>query len=163
MIPFCLILGDSTAVGTAAALAMSGIQCEMRARVGASSSDALRFSPETLSASFVVIALGSNDPRSPKLLQNLDTIRRRTAASRVVWIAPYNPAASAIVRTVAVTFGDTVVHLNAFRTQDGIHPVSYSSVARMVSAPRPTQRSLGARSISPSAQRLVRQAVVVTF
>ncbi len=51
MIPFCLILGDSTAVGTAAALAMSGIQCEMRARVGASSSDALRSSPEKLSAS----------------------------------------------------------------------------------------------------------------
>uniref|UniRef100_UPI001C3F6596 hypothetical protein n=1 Tax=Sphingomonas adhaesiva TaxID=28212 RepID=UPI001C3F6596 len=118
MIPFCLILGDSTAVGTAAALAMSGIQCEMRARVGASSSNALRSSPEKLSASLVVIALGSNDPRSPKLLQNLHVMRRRTAASRVVWIAPYNPAASVIVTTVAMTYGDTVVHLDAFRTQD---------------------------------------------
>ncbi|MDR6789230.1 hypothetical protein J2Y58_002601 [Sphingomonas sp. BE138] len=163
MIPFCLILGDSTAVGTAAALAMSGIQCEMRARVGASSSDALRFSPETLSASFVVIALGSNDPRSPKLLQNLNVIRRRTAASRVVWIAPYNPAASAIVRTVAVTFGDTVVRLDAFRTQDGIHPISYRSVARVVGLSRSTLSMTGEQSASPGPPFAVRQAVVVTF
>lgn len=34
MIPLCVIVGDSTAVGTSAAIAMSGIQCETHARVG---------------------------------------------------------------------------------------------------------------------------------
>lgn len=163
MIPFCLILGDSTAVGTAAALATSGIQCETRARVGASSGDAVRFSPKSVSASLVVIALGSNDPGNPKLHQNLEAIRRRTSAPRIVWLAPYNPAASAIVRTVAATFGDSVVHLEAFRTQDGVHPFSYRSVAGMLVFPRSTHIPRVARSALPSAQVPVRQAVVTTF
>lgn len=163
MIPLCLILGDSTAVGTAAALSISGVQCETRARIGASSSDALRLATKSLSADVVVIALGSNDPRNPKLRRNLEIIRRRTAAPRVVWLAPYNPAASEVVRAVAVTFGDTVVGLDAFRTRDGVHPVSYRSVARMVSSPVSARRSTGDWSAPPRTQPLVRQAVVVTF
>lgn len=163
MIPLCLILGDSTAVGTAAALAVLGIQCETRARVGASSSDALSFATKSLPDGLVVIALGSNDPRNPKLLQNLEAIRRRTASRRVVWVAPYHPAASAIVRTVAVTFGDIVVDLNSFRTQDGVHPVSYRSVARMVGLARPTFRSTGDQLAPSGAQRAVREAAVITF
>ena len=39
MIPFCLILGDSTAIGTAQALAAQGIRCEVHARVGAGSAE----------------------------------------------------------------------------------------------------------------------------
>ena len=163
MIPLCLILGDSIAVGTSAALAISGFQCETRAQIGASSSDAVRSAAKSLSASLVVIAIGSNDPRNPELLQNLEAIRRRTASRRVVWVAPYNPAASAIVRTVAVTFGDTVLQLNRFRTRDGIHPVSYRAIARMVGLARPTLRLMGEQPAAPGAQRAVRQAAVITF
>lgn len=37
MIPFCLIVGDSTGAGTASTLAAEGIRCKVYARVGARS------------------------------------------------------------------------------------------------------------------------------
>ena len=86
MIPFCLILGDSTAVGTAQALAAQGIRCEVHARVGAGSAEIERRVRGASAATVALIALGSNDAASPALATNLLALRRRTIAVKVAWL-----------------------------------------------------------------------------
>jgi hypothetical protein len=145
MIPFCLILGDSTAVGTAQALAAQGIRCEVHARVGAGSAEIERRVRGASAATVALIALGSNDAASPALPTNLLALRRRTTAVKVAWLAPYDLRASSIVTSIAARFGDTVIPLRAQPSRDGIHPVSYRPVAA-VGGGRPLQsrRSAGA-------------------
>ena len=130
MIPFCLILGDSTAVGTAQALAAQGIRCEVHARVGAGSAEIERRVRGASAATVALIALGSNDAASPALPTNLLALRRRTTAVKVAWLAPYDLRASSIVTSIAARFGDTVIPLRAQPSRDGIHPVSYRPVAK---------------------------------
>ena len=129
MFPFCLILGDSTALGTAAALAAAGMQCEVHARVGASSAETLRNWTGGPRTTFALIALGSNDPQNPALGFNLAAIRRRTSAMRVTWLAPYDQTAARAVTAVANIFGDSVISLAYQPTRDRVHPASYRSVA----------------------------------
>ena len=101
MIPFCLIVGDSTGVGTADALAAQGIRCEVHARVGAPSAEPLQTWRGGSPAGVALIALGSNDPANPALARNLLAVRRRVSASRVTWLAPYNPEAGRVVVSLA--------------------------------------------------------------
>ena len=115
MIPFCLILGDSTAVGTAQALAAQGIRCEVHARVGAGSAEIERRVRGASAATVALIALGSNDAASPALPTNLLALRRRTTAVKVAWLAPYDLRASSIVTSIAARFGDTVIPLERRR------------------------------------------------
>ena len=129
MFPICLILGDSTALGTASALAASGMRCEVHARVGASSAETLRSWVGGARTPFVLIASGSNDPNNPALATNLTALRRRTSAVKVTWLAPYDATAARVVSAVANAFGDRVISLAYQPTRDRIHPVSYRSVA----------------------------------
>jgi hypothetical protein len=129
MILFCLILGDSTAIGTASALAAQGIRCEVHARVGAPSAEIARMPRSRSPAPLALIALGSTDPENPALARNLTTLRSRTTAFRVTWLAPYHARASRIVAAVARSFGDTVIQLSAVPTADGVHPASYRPIA----------------------------------
>ena len=129
MLPLCLILGDSTAVGTAAALAASGVRCEVHARVGARSSDLLKVWLGGRVPARVLIGLGSNDPGDPTLARNLVALRRRASSSQVTWLAPYDPAASRVVASVAQAFGDQVVYLAYQPTRDRLHPTSYRPIA----------------------------------
>jgi hypothetical protein len=129
MIPFCLIPGDSTAVGTAQALAAQGIRCEVHARVGAGSAEIERRVRGASAATVALIALGSNDAASPALPTNLLALRRRTTAVKVARLAP-TTCASSIVTSIAARFGDTVIPLRAQPSRDGIHPVSYRPVAK---------------------------------
>lgn len=129
MFPLCLILGDSTGVGTAAALAAVGVRCEMHARVGASSTEALRTWTGGRPVPLALIALGSNDPTNPALAKNLVELRRRTVAARVTWLAPYHPAAARVVVGLARAFGDDVVSLAYLPSRDRVHPSSYKQIA----------------------------------
>ncbi|MDR6790142.1 hypothetical protein J2Y58_003522 [Sphingomonas sp. BE138] len=129
MIPFCLILGDSTAIGTASALATQGIRCEVHARVGAGSGEIARDPRPRPPAPSALIALGSNDPLNPALARNLTMLRSRTTAFRVTWLAPYDARAARVVATVARAFGDSVIQLAAIPSADGVHPTSYRMIA----------------------------------
>ena len=129
MLPLCLILGDSTAVGTADALVAQGVQCAVHARVGASSTEALRTFRGNAPVERAVIGLGSNDPANPQLVRNLVALRQRLSAVRVTWLAPYNPSAAQATVAIARSFGDDVVHLSSVATRDRVHPVSYRQVA----------------------------------
>jgi uncharacterized protein with von Willebrand factor type A (vWA) domain len=120
----CIAIGDSIAVGVGQAA-----HCKINAKVGASSS---YVADHTISSnkSVAVISAGSNDPHNPRLRTNLDRIRSKITAKRVIWILPYNRKAAAVVQAAAVQYGDGYIDLAAFKTRDGVHPSSYGSVAR---------------------------------
>ena len=168
MIPLCLILGDSTGVGTASALAAQGIRCEVHAREGAPSSETFRTYQGGSPADVAMIALGSNDANNPLLAANLLAVRRRVSAARVTWLAPYNAIASGVVTTIARAFGDAVLPLAAFISRDGVHPSSYRPIASALGwLPRNTGGSVvRAAAVLPpvvTPQSPYRQAVVLNF
>lgn len=163
--PACIVIGDSIAVGAAGALARAGLRCEVHARVGASSAEMLRTFTDGEYRKRVVIALGSNDAGNPNLLRNLITLRQRVRAARVTWVTPYAPAAARISAAIARSFRDDTVHLAAIDSRDGIHPVSYRSVAlSLSSSPRDggvsVARQRRAMAPAPAAARPVLQSVV---
>jgi hypothetical protein len=121
----CLVIGDSIAVG----LAEQFSQCRSWARNGLTSAAIVRLAASAPSAPWVAISAGSNDAANGALSSNLDAIRNRIRAIRVVWIVPRNRRAAAAVRRVAGTYGDAVV---SFASRDGVHPVSYPALARSV-------------------------------
>lgn len=167
MLPLCLILGDSTAVGTADALASQGLRCAVHARVGASSSETVRTFSGNAPVERAVIGLGSNDPRNPQLVRNLFALRRRLSAAQVIWLVPYEPTAANATIAVAKAFGDNVLRLDNIKTQDRVHPVSYRQVASFLSwsvssganARQRVSQPLAPKPIAPA----VRQAVVLRF
>lgn len=167
MIPLCLVLGDSTAVGTADALAAEGMRCAVHARSGAPSIETVRTWRSGAFSGRTLIALGSNDALNPKLSANLELLRRRLSASHVTWLAPYHPRAAAIVTAIADKFGDTVVYLGP--SNDGIHPKSYRTVASALrwdtQAHRPYDNAIirPRHTATPSAPPVVRAAVVISF
>ncbi|WP_145147778.1 hypothetical protein [Sphingomonas solaris] len=117
-----------------------------------------------------LIALGSNDATSPKLAENLLTLRRRVLAGRVTWLAPYHPGAAQVVTAIARSFGDNVVQLASYGSRDRVHPNSYSSVAVSLGwSGMGSSVPLLARRPSPQPPRAtftaspIRQAVVLSF
>ena len=170
MIPFCLIVGDSTGLGAADALAAQGIRCEVHARVGAPSAEPLQKLPGSSPAAVALIALGSNDPANPALARNLLAVRRRVSAVRVTWLAPYDPGAARVVLALARSLGDKVLPLAAFASRDRLHPASYRQVAASLgwagssyarSVPIATAFAPPAPVSRPSVP--IRQVVVLSF
>ncbi len=157
MIPFCLVVGDSTGIGAADALAAQGIRCEVHARVGAPSIEPLQTLRGSSLAGVALIALGSNDPGNPALARNLLAVRRHVSAVRVTWLAPYNPAAARIVLSLARSIGDDVVQLSAYPTRDRLHPASYRLVARALA-----WTDLGLRRSLPVAAAALTRPLVAT-
>lgn len=123
----CAVIGDSIALGVGESMRF----CTTVATKGIGSQAISMRTPGTNGAR-VVISAGANDPLNPALEENLETIRSRASASRVVWNAPRHPRAGGIVARVAARHGDRVVSLYAIPTRDGTHPVSYPTLAAMV-------------------------------
>jgi hypothetical protein len=124
----CLIIGDSIAVGLAGQFS----KCASRANVGLSSGAVMRLAASAPLADWAAISAGSDDPTNPALRGNLEAIRERVRARRVIWIVPRNGRAAAVVRAVAGAHGDGAV---AFSTgRDGVHPLSYPTLAKSVAA-----------------------------
>ena len=122
----CLALGDSIALGTGRAMG-----CSTVARVGASSTAIVRMAHDLPRARVTVLSAGSNDPASPMLRANLETMRAR-ASGVVVWIVPRDARAASVVLSAARAHGDRHVDLSTLASGDGVHPRSYATVARRV-------------------------------
>lgn len=120
----CVALGDSIAVGIS-----QHSQCRKAAIVGVPSAKILTMA-KNVSADTVVISAGSNDPNNPSLRGNLYNIRKSVKAKRVIWIAPYNQNAAAVVREVASYFNDGVIHLTNYASGDRVHPKNYRLLAK---------------------------------
>lgn len=114
----CLIVGDSIAVG----IAQHRAQCEVRARVGISSTQWNKtFGNSILPAKHTIISLGTNDWLADKTLKEIAEIRARISG-RVTWILPANSIERQTpVVTVAQMYGDRTLVITQTK-KDGIHP-----------------------------------------
>lgn len=130
----CTAIGDSIAVGVGQQL-----RCEIMAQVGRATS-AQAASMKWVNRDLVIISLGSNDPMSPTLLQDLRRVRAQVVAERVVWVVPYHRGAASAVYRVAEERRDGMVDLRLFATKDRVHPVSYGEVAANVKDPQPAMK-----------------------
>ena len=123
----CVVLGDSIAVG----IGSVSPQCETIAKVGINSKNFVVSNRYIPKAKTTVISLGSNDGNADfsKYLREL----RKKASGKVIWIlSANNDKARQIALNIARQNGDSVVYLSSFATADGIHPKSYSSVAKKI-------------------------------
>jgi len=78
MIPLCLVLGDSTAIGTADALAAAGMRCAVHARSGAPSIETVRTWRSGALNDRTLIALGSTHRRIRPRVEEMVAIFRPT-------------------------------------------------------------------------------------
>ncbi len=127
----CLLLGDSHALATAIEInALVGSHCAVEATDGISSTAILPRAPSDLYG-VTVISAGANDALNPRLSKNLEAIRDKIHAGRVVWLLPYDRGAAAAISAVAYRWGDQVIDLASSPSRpDKIHCRSYSWVAR---------------------------------
>jgi lysophospholipase L1-like esterase len=126
----CLIIGDSIAVGTK----MFRPECADYAKGGITSFGwDKKYGNNDLSASTVIISLGTNDWEKYSTYDKLLEIRRKVKAQRVFWILPNEQSKPLIlhqVREVAIQFNDTVLPTTHWQA-DKIHPswTGYKSLA----------------------------------
>ena len=123
----CLVLGDSIAVG----IGSVSSQCQTIAKVGINSKNFVVSHSYIPKAQTTVISLGSNDGNADfsKYLKEL----RTNVGGKVIWILSNNNAkARKIALNIARQYGDSVVYLSSFATNDGVHPKNYSAVAKKV-------------------------------
>lgn len=120
----CLVLGDSIAVGIG-----SVSPCQTIAKVGINSKNFVVHHSYIPKANTTIISLGSNDGNAnfSKYLKQL----RKKIDGKVVWILSNNNAkARNIALNIALQYKDNIVYLSSYASADGVHPKSYSSVAK---------------------------------
>ena len=129
MLPVCLILGDSIAAGTAAAIgARAGPACAVIARTGVSTSWAIRAIPSGRFET-VILSVGSNDAHAPDLERRLASLRAGISASKVIWVVPYDRRAAVLVTRIARANGDRWLELAELPSADRVHPYRYAPLA----------------------------------
>jgi hypothetical protein len=130
----CLFVGDSTALGAAQAYnRTAAAPCTVQVRVGAGPTEAARWPLPAAPIGTAIVGLGSNDPASPVLADDLARLRHRLVATRVIWLLPYDRRAAITVERVAISFGDYVIDLAELPSRDRLHPVTYGGVATALS------------------------------
>ena len=123
----CLVLGDSIAVG----IGSVSPQCQTIAKIGINSKNFVISRKHIPSANTTIISLGSNDGNAD-FSKYLRTLRGKISG-KVIWILSNNNAkARKITLTIARQNGDGVVYLSSFASADGVHPKSYSAIAKKV-------------------------------
>lgn len=126
----CLFVGDSTALGAAEAYNRTApVPCTVQVRVGAGPTEAARWPLPAASIGTAIVGLGSNNPTSPALAADLVRLRQRLAATRVIWLLPYDRRAAGTIERVAIAYGDYVMDLAELPSRDRLHPLTYGGVA----------------------------------
>lgn len=115
----CMIIGDSIAVGTqqfrkeCVAYATGGLNTKQWNN---------KYRTADLTASNVIISLGTNDHDGVNSFKELLAMRQRVTAERVYWIMPpIKPHIQAMVEIIAKNFNDTIITTNRLQA-DKIHP-----------------------------------------
>jgi hypothetical protein len=145
------LVGDSIAFGISSQL-NQGVEAD--AAVGLTSTAVLgrvKSNVKLKNATTAVISVGSNDIVGGKgnaamLTANAQKIRNELNAKQYIWIVPYDSVAAEAIDK-AKGAGDQLIALKDFKTNDGIHPSSYTAVANAIrtitkkSAPATTAQS----------------------
>ena len=115
----CMILGDSIAVG----VHQFKPECVSYAKGGWNSWQWNKtYLNQDLTASNVIISLGSNDHKNVRTLWELQELRKKIKADRVYWILPaIKPDIQEMVKLVAKDYNDIVLPITRLQA-DGIHP-----------------------------------------
>lgn len=126
----CLILGDSIAQG----VHMFRKECDAYTQVGINSSKFVkRYSVQRLSATTVIISLGTNDSPDMNTYKSLEKLRKNVKAKRVYWILPAQyTTARDHVEMIASVHGDTMIRI-PYLSKDGYHPsmAGYSRIGEI--------------------------------
>ncbi len=131
----CLILGDSLAVG----VGQIRKECVTYAVSGINSYDyvnrhVLYTNTYHKEAKTVIISLGSNDFKSLKTYEELDTLRQLIKADRVYWILPaIKDEKRKVVNKIADKYHDVIIDSRKHEiSSDGVHPTykGYKSIAK---------------------------------
>lgn len=126
----CLILGDSTGLGTAREInARYAGHCDIIAVERATATDILNWHKPPKAYGTCIFAVGSNDEPDAALTAKLAKLRRSIFTRRAIWLLPYSRPRAYLVNSVAVSFGDESLDLVRFPTKDRIHPAHYGDVA----------------------------------
>lgn len=151
------LVGDSIAFGISSQL-NQGVEAD--AAVGLTSSQVLsrvKANVKLKNATTAVISVGSNDIVGGKgnaamLTANAQKIRNELNAKQYIWIVPYDSVAAEAIDK-AKGSGDQLIALKDFKTNDGVHPSSYTAVANGIrtitkkaapaTAPAPTSTPTG--------------------
>ncbi|WP_202756940.1 SGNH/GDSL hydrolase family protein [Burkholderia cenocepacia] len=128
----CFVMGDSVAQGIAAQLP----QCSSNTKVGLNTVQALtRFNQ--VEAQTVIVSLGINDRDYPRTRANLEAVRARIRAAKVIWILPsgklpFGVAKKQDARYVATRHNDDMKNIDQTISTDGIHPTErgYRAIAK---------------------------------
>ena len=99
--------------------------CREYAVVGRSSGSIFAHAPRVIGG-VAYLSAGSNDPYDVQLTANLEGIRAKLGAEKVVWIIPYNRHTAAKVLAVARAHGDGFIDLIRYPGKPP-HPV-YSTL-----------------------------------
>jgi lysophospholipase L1-like esterase len=114
-----MILGDSIAVG----MHQFKPECVAYAKGGINSWQWNKTNlNKNLSASNVVISLGSNDHPGVRTIWELQQLRDKVKADRVYWILPaIKPDIQEMVKLIAKDYNDIILPIPNLQ-KDGIHP-----------------------------------------
>lgn len=115
----CMIIGDSIAVGTQ----QFRKECVAYATGGLNSKQwNNKYRSADLTASNMIISLGTNDHDGVNSFKELLAMRQRVTAERVYWIMPpIKPHIQAMVEIIAKNFNDTIITTNRLQA-DKVHP-----------------------------------------
>jgi peptidoglycan hydrolase-like protein with peptidoglycan-binding domain len=130
------LVGDSIAFGISSQL-NQGVEAD--AAVGLTSTAVLgrvKSNVKLKNATTAVISVGSNDIVGGKgnaamLTANAQKIRNELNAKQYIWIVPYDSVAAEAIDK-AKGAGDQLIALKDFKTNDGVHPGSYTAVANAI-------------------------------
>lgn len=120
----CLIVGDETAK----AVSYYKPECAVVARPEATSATLQKYKPYNQYRK-VYISIGQNGYLNPKLLGNLEKIRKHFKNSIVTWIVPRNSRSAALINQTAHKFRDRVVSVSVVRPKGPLRGKDYAKIA----------------------------------
>ena len=100
---------------------------------------AVRDNPGVQGSDIAVISVSTNDLASlgaggdraaKRVADQVAEIRSTMQAKEYIWVLPYDPRASRIVRSIARQHGDGTLDLQEFQTSDKYHPNSYAAISK---------------------------------
>jgi len=120
----CMIIGDSIAVG----VSQVRTECVSHSIGGYNTWQwNKKFGKTDLTASTMIISLGTNDHQGVHTFKELSIMRSRVTADRVFWILPpcndkfCKPNVNEIIEIIARSRGDTIIKTDRLQ-KDAIHP-----------------------------------------
>jgi lysophospholipase L1-like esterase len=115
----CLILGDSIAQG----ISTVRKECVAYVQSGINSRNwNNKYIVNDLSASTVIISLGTNDPDTMNTFKELLALRQLVSGKKVFWVMPpIKPAVQDMVRIIARNYKDTILEIPEL-SKDKVHP-----------------------------------------